>query len=515
MVRPRDTTAPTRTSTGGRLPARGAARRRVRVAAAARRTRRSGSTRARRWARRCARCSTRSRSAGSSSSPTTGSTSRERRSPSSSRASGAPGTRGAPARAARERRARRAPRRHRHDASARSAGTSATRSTSSRPAPIPGFADAMLEVVEREGVDVVLPQSSFDLAGARGAPRPLPGAGARLVAATRSTARTTRPRRTRCCSGSACRRPSSAASNGARRGRRRGRASSATRTGRSASSRSSRRARAASGSSTRPSTARTSCCTSGRARSRCGSRRRVELLPDEGGPELLVMELATGGERTIDGIADGKRVVLGHPKTREAMRAGLAMYFVTLEDEELMEIADKIVARARDRVVLQHPARRRPRDRDQPADLDDRLPGGPEPPLPRREARARRDLGRGARGAPLADPARAGRACATSTRSSSTARSSTPARTRVAERPLRVTHCPVNTAGVPWTNAQALRRRGVDARLVVFERYKLHPEADWSLDRQVAVCCCVGRRRSGRRSRGCCRAPTSSTSTSG
>jgi len=49
-------------------------------------------------------------------------------------------------------------------------------------------------------------------------------------------------------------------------------------------------------------------------------------------------------------------------------------------------------------------------------------------------------------------------------------------------RPLRVTLCPVNTAGVPWTNAQALRRRGVDARLVVFERYKLHPEADWSLE---------------------------------
>ena len=50
------------------------------------------------------------------------------------------------------------------------------------------------------------------------------------------------------------------------------------------------------------------------------------------------------------------------------------------------------------------------------------------------------------------------------------------------DRPLRVTLCPVNTAGVPWTNAQALRRRGVDARLVVFERYKLHPEADWSLE---------------------------------
>jgi len=70
----------------------------------------------------------------------------------------------------------------------------------------------------------------------------------------------------------------------------------------------------------------------------------VELLPAEGGPDLLVMELATGGERTIDGIADGERVVLGHPKTREAMRAGLAMYFVTLDDPALMEKADRIVA---------------------------------------------------------------------------------------------------------------------------------------------------------------------------
>jgi hypothetical protein len=50
-------------------------------------------------------------------------------------------------------------------------------------------------------------------------------------------------------------------------------------------------------------------------------------------------------------------------------------------------------------------------------------------------------------------------------------------------RPLRVVHCPVNTAGVPWANVQALRRRGVDARLVVFNRYKLHPEADESLER--------------------------------
>jgi carbamoyl-phosphate synthase large subunit len=73
----------------------------------------------------------------------------------------------------------------------------------------------------------------------------------------------------------------------------------------------------------------------------------LELLPAEGGTELLVMELATGGERTIDGIADGRRVVIGHPKTREAMRAGLAMYFVTLADDGLMETADTIVRELR------------------------------------------------------------------------------------------------------------------------------------------------------------------------
>jgi glycosyltransferase involved in cell wall biosynthesis len=49
---------------------------------------------------------------------------------------------------------------------------------------------------------------------------------------------------------------------------------------------------------------------------------------------------------------------------------------------------------------------------------------------------------------------------------------------------VRVTHCPVNVAGIPWANVEALRRKGVDARLVVFNRAKLHPEADWSLDRR-------------------------------
>ena len=68
----------------------------------------------------------------------------------------------------------------------------------------------------------------------------------------------------------------------------------------------------------------------------------LELLGPGDETELLVMELATGKERTIDGIAAGGRILLGHPKTREAMRAGLAMYFETLDDPELMDTAGKI-----------------------------------------------------------------------------------------------------------------------------------------------------------------------------
>jgi len=72
----------------------------------------------------------------------------------------------------------------------------------------------------------------------------------------------------------------------------------------------------------------------------------LELLGDDS-TELLVMELATGKERTIDGIAVEGRIALGHPKTREAMRAGLAMYFETLDDPALMETARKIVGELR------------------------------------------------------------------------------------------------------------------------------------------------------------------------
>ena len=61
------------------------------------------------------------------------------------------------------------------------------------------------------------------------------------------------------------------------------------------------------------------------------------------GVEWLVMELATGKERTIDGYAERGEILLGYPKTREAMRAGLAMYFETLDSPELMEAGAKII----------------------------------------------------------------------------------------------------------------------------------------------------------------------------
>src|SRR5205085_4410438 len=90
----------------------------------------------------------------------------------------------------------------------------------------------------------------------------------------------------------------------------------------------------------------------------------------------------------------------------------------------------------------------------------------PQPALSRRQACARRDRRRRARllrrprpadaeGAALLRPGGVGQ--------------------------LRVVHCPVNFAGIGWTNVQALRRKGVDARLVVFNTQPAHPEADVDL----------------------------------
>jgi carbamoyl-phosphate synthase large subunit len=69
----------------------------------------------------------------------------------------------------------------------------------------------------------------------------------------------------------------------------------------------------------------------------------AEIIGDDPTP-LVVMEYVAGGERTVDGYAEGGRIVVGHAKTREAMRAGLAMRFETLADPDLMDTAARLVA---------------------------------------------------------------------------------------------------------------------------------------------------------------------------
>ncbi len=122
----------------------------------------------------------------------------------------------------------------------------------------------------------------------------------------------------------------------------------------------------------------------------------LELLGDDD-TELLVMELATGKERTIDGFAEGGRDRAGPSEDArgDARRARHVLRDTRRPRADGDRGEDR--RRARARPLLQHPARRRARDRDQPADLDHRLPGGSEPPLPRRQARAWRALGRGGR----------------------------------------------------------------------------------------------------------------------
>jgi carbamoyl-phosphate synthase large subunit len=205
----------------------------------------------------------------------------------------------------------------------------------------PGFADAVRAVVEREGADAVLPQSSFDLPGLAAARESFP------VPVLVSSPETVRRANDKAESyalldrigvrGPAWRRVrgGTAAAEAARELGYPDRDvalkpvfSSGSRGFRILSAAADRREQLL---TNRPGVAEA-----------LRLEELVELLGDDD-TELLVMELATGGERTIDGIADGERIVLGHPKTREGMRAGLAMYFVTLDDPELMDIADKIV----------------------------------------------------------------------------------------------------------------------------------------------------------------------------
>jgi carbamoyl-phosphate synthase large subunit len=201
----------------------------------------------------------------------------------------------------------------------------------------PGFADAVLEVCERERVDAVVPQSSYELLALAEA-KPRFGETTVLVSS---------PDAVRVCDDKVStyerlpRTPRFVLATGAERleaaARELGypdedvavkpRRSSGSRGFRVVSAHADRRRQLL---ENRPGVAE--------------ALRLEELVELVGGEEVMVMELARGPERTIDGIAEGGRILLGHPKTREAMRAGLAMYFRTLDDSALTELAEEIVA---------------------------------------------------------------------------------------------------------------------------------------------------------------------------
>jgi carbamoyl-phosphate synthase large subunit len=205
----------------------------------------------------------------------------------------------------------------------------------------PGFADAVLEISEREGVDAVLPQSSFDLEGLARArsrfPVPVLVSSPETIRRCNDKAETYALLKRLGLPGPDFRRVRGA--SGVERAARELGYPGRPVCFKPVFSSGSRGFRILD-----PSVDRAQQL----LHERPGSvamrlEEAVELLPDEDGPDLLVMELATGGERTIDGIADGQRIVIGHPKTRESMRAGLAMYFVTLDDAKLLTIANRLV----------------------------------------------------------------------------------------------------------------------------------------------------------------------------
>ncbi|HSS71975.1 MAG TPA: ATP-grasp domain-containing protein [Gaiellaceae bacterium] len=207
----------------------------------------------------------------------------------------------------------------------------------------PGFADAMLEVCRAEHVDAVLPQSSFDLLGLAEAKGRFEGI-AVLVSSPEAIRRSNNKAETYAMldrigvQGPAWRRVAGAdaVTQAARELGYPGHDvcmkpvfSSGTRGFRILSASANRQEQLL---TNRPGVA---------------EALRLEDLQEllaHDPTELLVMELATGKERTIDGIAVEGRIALGHPKTRESMRAGLAMYFETLDDPGLMETARTIVA---------------------------------------------------------------------------------------------------------------------------------------------------------------------------
>jgi len=206
----------------------------------------------------------------------------------------------------------------------------------------PGFADAMLDVAHRESVDAILPQSSFDLLGLAEAKDRFEGV-AVMVSSPEAIRRSNDkaesyalldeigvpgPRWRRVVGGDAVAESARELGYPGEDVAIKPAFSSGSRGFRILSAGADRREQLL---KNRPGVAEA-----------LRLEELVELLGDDETP-LLVMELASGLERTIDGIAEGGRILLGHPKTRESMRAGLAMYFATLDDPWLMEISARIV----------------------------------------------------------------------------------------------------------------------------------------------------------------------------
>ena len=207
-----------------------------------------------------------------------------------------------------------------------------------------GFADAVLELARREEVDVVLPQSSSDLEAL--AARRDDFATARVLVSGPETSarRTTRRTATRSSTGSACPAPRFERVRGGRKSRRR---------------------RSELGYPDRPVCFKPVVSSGSRGfrvldptvdrahqllyeRPGAVSMRleeAVELLPAEGGARPA-RDGARGGRRAHDRRRRRRARASCSGTRRRASRCepGLAMYFVTLDDPGLMELADRIVS---------------------------------------------------------------------------------------------------------------------------------------------------------------------------
>jgi hypothetical protein len=69
----------------------------------------------------------------------------------------------------------------------------------------------------------------------------------------------------------------------------------------------------------------------------------ASLLPEVGGEELIVTELADGDRRMVGGLAAGGRLLLGVPTARHPVGSDL-VYVETLADETLPEVAGRVAA---------------------------------------------------------------------------------------------------------------------------------------------------------------------------